>query len=44
VTSAPEWFNAASFSDADMMTTALPPGFRPWTDDYSNILQILRLK
>jgi hypothetical protein len=44
LTSAPDWFQAASFSDAEMNKTTVPAGFRPWTDDYSNIVQILRLK
>ena len=36
------WFNAPSFSGADMEPAIVPPRFRPWTDDYSNIIQILK--
>ena len=39
-----DWFDAPAFSGADMSVTPLKPGFRPWTDDYSNIVQILRLE
>lgn len=44
VTAQPEWFNADSFVGADISPTESKPGFRPWTDDYSNIWQILRLQ
>ncbi len=44
VTSHPQWFDASSFSGADIAPTPLKAGFRPWTDDYSNIVQILRLE
>jgi hypothetical protein len=27
-----------------MIKTKVTPGFRPWTDDYSNLWQIVRLK
>jgi hypothetical protein len=43
VTSDPSWFQRNSFVDADMSPTKFPPNFRAWTDDYSNIVQILRL-
>jgi hypothetical protein len=42
VTSHPQWFDSAAFSGADISTTPLKPGFRPWTDDYSNLVQIFR--
>jgi hypothetical protein len=42
VTSDPDWFNASSFADAQVTKTEVTPNFRPWTDDYSNIVQILR--
>jgi hypothetical protein len=44
VTSHPQWFDASAFSGADITPTPLKAGFRPWTDDYSNIVQILRLE
>ena len=44
VTGHPEWFDTAPFSGADITVTPLKTGFRPWTDDYSNIVQILRLE
>ncbi|HZU27168.1 MAG TPA: fused MFS/spermidine synthase [Bryobacteraceae bacterium] len=44
VTSDESWFSTQQFSDATMSPTQLQPGLRPWTDDYSNIVQILRLK
>jgi hypothetical protein len=44
VTANPDWFKAASFADADIARTKVTPGFRPWTDDYSNLWQIVRLK
>jgi len=37
-------FDAPAFSSADMHRAVTPKGFRPWTDDYSNIVQILSLK
>jgi hypothetical protein len=37
-------FDAPAFSSADMHRAQTPKGFRPWTDDYSNIVQILSLK
>jgi hypothetical protein len=39
-----DWLKASSFVDADMIRTKVTPGFRPWTDDYSNLWQIVRLK
>ena len=44
VTSHPQWFDSAAFNGADISPTPLKAGFRPWTDDYSNIVQILRLE
>jgi hypothetical protein len=44
VTDHPQWFDSDTFSGADVTPTQLKPGFRPWTDDYSNIVQILRLQ
>jgi hypothetical protein len=44
VTSHPQWFDTPAFSGADITPTPLKAGFRPWTDDYSNIVQILRLE
>lgn len=42
VTAAPDWFQSPVFNDADIVRTKVPPGFRAWTDDYSNLIQILR--
>ncbi len=44
VTDHPQWFDSDTFTGADVATTQLKPGLRPWTDDYSNIVQILRLE
>jgi hypothetical protein len=44
VTSDPDLFNAPSFQGADMSAPKVPAGFRPWTDDYSNLVQILSLR
>ncbi len=38
------FFDAPSFSNADMHQAKTPAGFRPWTDDYSNLWQIVSLK
>jgi hypothetical protein len=43
VTSDQSWFLTNAFADADINKTKLPANFRAWTDDYSNIVQILRL-
>lgn len=42
VTSHPQWFDSLAFSGADITPTPLRAGFRPWTDDYSNLVQIFR--
>jgi hypothetical protein len=42
-TSDTSWFLTNPFSDADISKTKFPDKFRAWTDDYSNIVQILRL-
>jgi spermidine synthase len=44
VTKQPSWFQAASFHGADMAPAKASPKFRAWTDDYSNVFQILKLK
>ncbi len=44
LTSEAEWFKADSFKGADMTEAAAPKSFRAWTDDYSNVFQILKLK
>jgi SAM-dependent methyltransferase len=36
-------FKAPSFETADMTEAMAPPGFRPWTDSYSNVVQVLAL-
>ncbi|HUA82905.1 MAG TPA: fused MFS/spermidine synthase [Bryobacteraceae bacterium] len=38
------WFDTISFRGADMHAAKAPPGFREWTDDYSNVFRILSLK
>ena len=43
VTADPGWFQTPQLADADMTKTTFPAKFRAWTDDYSNIVQILRL-
>jgi hypothetical protein len=44
LTSDGDWFKADSFKGADMTQAVAPPRFRTWTDDYSNVFQILKLK
>lgn len=44
VTSDLAWFDSPSFKDARMRPAKMPGKFRPWTDDYSNLFQILMLK
>jgi hypothetical protein len=39
---APEIFNRADFQDESVDKIRGRPNFRPWTDDYSNIIQILK--
>ena len=43
-TSDQDWLHGPSFNGADMSPGKAPAGFRAWTDDYSNIFQILKLK
>ena len=43
VTSNLAWFDSPSFKDARMRPAKMPDKFRPWTDDYSNLFQILAL-
>jgi len=44
VTSNPAWFQSPCFTKADMTAAVAPPRFRTWTDDYSNVFQILKLE
>jgi hypothetical protein len=44
LTSNAAWFDAPTFKGADMHPAKSLPKFRPWTDDYSNLFQILSLK
>ena len=37
------WFKTLSFARADMTPAQAPKWFREWTDDYSNIFQILKV-
>jgi hypothetical protein len=43
LTSQPGWFRATSFYSATMRKAKAPFHFRAWTDDYSNVFQILKL-
>jgi hypothetical protein len=43
LTSDTTWFQEPQFANADIAKTQEQPNFRAWTDDYSNIVQILRL-
>jgi len=36
----PEFFNASDFQDSSVAPMQSRPGFRAWTDDYSNIVKI----
>ncbi len=44
LTSNKAWFDAPSFKGADMHPAKDLPGFRPWTDNYSNLFQILSIR
>lgn len=44
LTSNPAWFDRPTFKGADMHPAKSVPNFRPWTDDYSNLLQIVSLR
>jgi len=43
LTSHPAWFHGEAFKGADMSPAKASAKFRTWTDDYSNIFQILKL-
>ena len=43
LTSEPKWLKSHAFDGADVSDAKAPPKFRGWTDDYSNIFQILKL-
>jgi hypothetical protein len=43
LTSDDAWFKSLSFAKADMSNAQASAKFRGWTDDYSNIFQILKL-
>ena len=36
----PRFFNQPNFQDASVRPMRIDPGFRAWTDDFSNIVQI----
>lgn len=38
------WFESHSFDRADLSAAVAPASFREWTDNYSNVLQILKLQ
>jgi len=42
VTDDPALFQAQAFRQADLRVPAVPPGFRPWTDAFSNLVRVLR--
>ena len=44
LTSNAAWFDAPSFKGADMHPAKSVPNFRPWTDDYSNLFQIVSIR
>jgi len=44
LTSDASLFKASTFADADMHAAEPVAHFRPWTDNYSNLFQILSLK
>jgi hypothetical protein len=44
LTSNTELFKAPSFVGADMHPAKTVPNFRPWTDDYSNLFQIVSIR
>ena len=44
LTSDRAWFQSHRFDDADFSTAVAPANFREWTDNYSNIFQILKLQ
>lgn len=43
VTTNAEFFKAESFNNSTSHLAKMPSNFRPWTDDYSNLFQILAL-
>jgi hypothetical protein len=43
LTSGTEIFNDDAFKNADIQPAKTKPNFRAWTDDYSNVFQILKL-
>jgi spermidine synthase len=42
LTSDAAWFKSPSFENADLTRAVAPPHFRLWTDDYSNLIRILK--
>ena len=44
VTSNAAIYSGDSFKDANSYELSPKKGFRPWTDDYSNLFQILNVK
>ena len=44
LTSRASWFDTIAFKSAEMAPAKVPPGFREWTDDYSNVFQIVKFK
>lgn len=44
VTSFPDLIGHAAFEDAEIEAVAAPPSFRAWTDSYSNVWSVLKLR
>ncbi len=44
LTSEPKWLKTRAFDGADLSDAKAPAKFRGWTDDYSNIFQILKIE
>lgn len=42
LSASPSWFEEPSFRGATIRPATDFPGFRPWTDDYSNLAQLLK--
>jgi hypothetical protein len=38
------WFESSQFKGAGMGRATAPKGFRPWTDEFSNVIGVLRLR
>ena len=43
ITARTDWFETKPFEGAIIGRATAPPGFRAWTDEYSNVVQVLKL-